>query len=53
VAVLEALPADEAALADRLVELFGPPPGGLDRAVADVLHDLAEAGLVHKSSTRR
>jgi hypothetical protein len=52
-AILDALPASESAVGDRLVELFGPPPGGLDQAVRDALHGLAEAGLVNKSSTSR
>ena len=52
-AILDALPASESALADRLVELFGPPPGGLDHAVAEALETLAQAGLVNKCPTRR
>lgn len=50
-AILDALPADESTIGNRLVELFGPPPGGLDQAVRDALHGLAEAALVNKSST--
>ena len=52
-AILDALPAAESALGTRLVELFGPPPGGLDQAVAEALRDLARAGLVNKSPTGR
>jgi hypothetical protein len=52
-AILDTLPAGEGALGARLVELFGPPPGGLDRAVSAALQGLENAGLVNKSPTRR
>ena len=52
-AILDALPADDAAIADSLTELFGPPPGPVDEAVAAALEELAGLGLVHKTSTKR
>ena len=49
--ILDALPAETAAVAEHLVERFGPPPGGLDQAVLRALRELLETGLINETST--
>ena len=49
--ILDALPAEESAVAERLLERFGPPPTGLDQAVRQALNGLNDAGLVNETST--
>lgn len=52
-AILDALPATESAVGNRLIEMFGAPLGRLDEVVAQALEELESTGLVNKSPTAR